>query len=160
MERITNILNHDLFCYHLARNEEAEKDRIFCRHDLAHFFDVARIGTLMDLEDESGIGKELIYAAALLHDLGKHMQYEDKIPHELAGAPIAAAILKDSGFDEDEIKIITEAILSHRNSSVQKEHTLSGILYRADKASRTCFHCPARKECDWDEEKKNHILRY
>ena len=36
---------------------------------------------------------------------------------------------------------------------------LRRVLYRADKASRTCFACPAEKACDWSAEKKNMELK-
>ena len=50
MDRIDKILNHDLFLYHLGRNNAAEADRRFCRHSMVHFLDVARIGTIIALE--------------------------------------------------------------------------------------------------------------
>ena len=34
MDRIDKILNHDLFLYHLGRNNAAEADRRFCRHSM------------------------------------------------------------------------------------------------------------------------------
>ena len=37
MDRIDKILNHDLFLYHLERNNAAEADRRFCRHSMVHF---------------------------------------------------------------------------------------------------------------------------
>ena len=52
MDRIDKILNHDLFLYHLGRNNAAEADRRFCRHSMVHFLDVARIGTIIALEED------------------------------------------------------------------------------------------------------------
>lgn len=52
------------------------------RHGMVHFLDVARIGTIIALEEGLKIDREWIYAAALLHDCGKHEQYEIGIPHE------------------------------------------------------------------------------
>ena len=102
MDRIDRILAHALFREYLEKNREAEKDRIFCRHEMTHFLDVARIGRIINLEEGLGVAEELIYAAALLHDIGKHLQYSQGIPHEKAGAELAPEILRDCGFDEKE----------------------------------------------------------
>ena len=68
MERIDRILAHPLFVSHLEKNRQAEEGRKFCRHDLQHFLDVARIGQICSLEEGQGLDRELVYAAALLHD--------------------------------------------------------------------------------------------
>lgn len=160
MERIDKILNHDLFLYHLRKNREAEADRKFCRHDMAHFLDVARIGEIINLESGLGMPRECIYAAALLHDMGKHIQYETGTPHELASAEIAPQILEDCGFDDLETGVIISAIKSHRDAGIAQEASLRGILYRADKASRACFSCEVRGECSWKDGRKNLSIRY
>lgn len=160
MERANRILNHDLFVLHLGKNREAEADRIFCRHDMAHFLDVARIGMIINLEDGLALNREWIYAAALLHDLGRHIQYENGTPHEQASGEIAPRILADCGFDDSETSVIDDAILHHRDSSVLRERSLRSLLYRADKASRACFSCEARLMCDWKKEKKNLTIKY
>lgn len=115
MDRIDKILNHDLFLYHLGRNNAAEADRRFCRHSMVHFLDVARIGTIIALEEGLKINREWIYAAALLHDCGKHEQYENGIPHEQASARIAPEILKACGFNDEETGVIVTAISRHRD---------------------------------------------
>lgn len=155
MERINRILKHTLFWKNLEKNEAAEAGRRFCRHDMAHFLDVARIGWILALEEGLDIPRELMYGAALLHDLGKHRQYGEGIPHEQAGAVIAEQILRDCGFDDDETGVIVNAILQHRNAAISGEGNLQGILYRADKASRACFACQAEADCDWKGSKKN-----
>jgi len=160
MERIDKILNHNLFIGNLEKNNAAEADRCFCRHDMVHFLDVARIGMILNLEEQLGIPRVLIYAAALLHDIGKHRQYKEGVPHETAGAELAPGILRDCGFDEQDTKLITDAILGHRNREVASEKTLRGILYRADKASRACYACKVQEECKWSAEQKNLRLRY
>lgn len=159
-DRINNILNHVLFIENLRKNAAAEADRCFCRHDMAHFLDVARIGMIINLEEGMGIPKDLIYGAALLHDIGKHRQYEEGIPHEQASAAIAPGILRDCGFDENETHVITDAILQHRNSKVIPERNLRGVLYRADKASRPCFTCEAEQDCNWKDGRKNRKIVY
>ena len=43
MERVDKILQHKKFQKYVKKNKKAEKERIFCRHDMVHFLDVARI---------------------------------------------------------------------------------------------------------------------
>jgi putative nucleotidyltransferase with HDIG domain len=159
MDRIDKILKHDLFLQHLEKNNMAEAERRFCRHNMVHFLDVARIAWIYNLEEELAIDREIVYAAALLHDMGKHIQYENGTPHEETGSAIAAKILPDCGFSAKETALITDAILNHRNGAVRDEKSLRGILYRADKASRACFACPVERECKWGSDKKNIKLK-
>lgn len=162
MRRVNAILAHPLYrkCY--ARLEELECDRIFCRHQMTHLTDVARIAYILNMEEDAGIDKEVIYGAAVLHDIGKYAQYENGIPHELSGERIAAEILgtlpEGCGFSERETRDILTAVRGHRKLRDNAE-PLERLLYRADKASRMCFACPAEKECDWSIEKKNMELK-
>ena len=160
MERIDKILKHPLFIENLRRNVCEEADRKFCRHDMAHFLDVARIGRIINCEEDFGLSVEILYAAALLHDIGKHLQYVEGVPHEEASARIASSILVDCGFDKKETAVIVDAIASHRDNSVKGGKDLRGLLYRADKASRACFACEVQEECNWKNEKKNLEIRY
>lgn len=160
MKRINRILNHDRYRYCLEKNRTAEVERPFCRHDMGHFLDVARLAMIFNLQENLSIPDEMIYAAALLHDIGRWRQYEDGTPHEEASALLAPEILADCGFSERETAQVLSAISSHRKAEVAKEQSLSGILYRADKMSRSCFCCGAEKECDWKGDRKNLVLRY
>lgn len=158
MERVNKILNHDLYKEYLERNEQAEAERRFCRHNVGHLLDVARIGMLFNLTEAYGLPEELVYAAALLHDIGRFRQYEDGTPHERASAQLAPQILRECGFDDNETDVIIEAIGNHRNAAVLEERNLNGLLYRADKASRACYICAAAQECNWNGRKKNQDL--
>lgn len=160
MERIDKILKHDLFIENLALNERAEAKREFCKHDMTHFLDVARIGRVLNGEESMGVDLELIYAAALLHDIGKHLQYKFGIPHERSGAEIAPEILSECGFEEKEIETIVEAIRCHRDGDSATQRNLIGLLYRADKLSRACFACKMQEACNWKDEKKNLQIMY
>lgn len=160
MDRIDRIINHPIFQENLRKNYEAEKDRHFCRHDITHFLDVARIGLVISLEEGLNIERELIYGAALLHDIGRHMQYALGTPHEQASAMIAPAILLDCGFDDEETDVIITAILNHRNEDAARETSLRGVLCRADKASRPCYICSMERECNWKSNKKNYSICY
>lgn len=160
MERVNKILKHDLYQVYLRKNKMAEAGRYFCHHDMGHFLDVARLAMIFNLQQELAIPEELIYGAALLHDIGRWKQYEDGMPHEKASAMLALEILSDCGFMEEEVGQILSAISNHRNVEIKDEQTLDGILYHADKMSRSCFCCEAERECDWKEDKKNLTLKY
>ncbi len=94
MKRVNAIWEHPVFQAYYKRLQELEADRIFCRHQLEHLLDTARIAYIQNLEEHLGLEKEWIYAASLLHDVGKCCQYEEGIPHEVASAQIAEKILR------------------------------------------------------------------
>jgi uncharacterized protein len=158
-DRINAILYNHKFISYLNKNKKCEKDRIFCHHDLSHFLDVARIAYILNLENNLNYSKDTIYAAALLHDIGRWKQYEEGIPHDAASAELAVDILEECGYSKQEINEIVEAISQHRKVNEDKS-SLSYIIYFSDKASRNCFNCKAAKECNWSSEKKNNIIKY
>lgn len=96
MQRVWRIYEHPFFEEGLAKNKDAEKERKFCHHDMNHFLDVGRLMYIFSMERGYALGKEEIYAAALLHDIGKWQQYKAGIPHEIASA---GNCKKDSGRD-------------------------------------------------------------
>lgn len=160
MDRVNKILEHRLYREYVHRNEKEEENRQFCRHGMTHFLDVARIAWHLNTEEHAGIDKELIYAAALLHDIGRHLQYTDGVPHEQAGVLLAPPILEECGFEKKETEVILSAIAAHRDESVSGRSSLDGILYRADKLSRPCYWCGKEADCNWKQEKKNMKLQY
>lgn len=161
MDRINRILEHPLFTESVKRNEMAEAKRSFCHHDIEHLCAVARIAMLLNLEEEAGLKKDIVYGAALLHDCGRYKQYEDGTPHEEAGAELAKIILPESGYSDEETKDIVKAITFHRGS-VQKDrdNALADILYRADKMSRNCRFCKVYDKCNWSWELKGQSFYY
>ena len=118
MKRVNAIFRHPLYQTYYRRLEEAEQGRIFCRHQMTHLMDVARIAYIRSLEEGLGLDREVIYAAAVLHDIGKVLQYEEGIPHEITGEKIAAEILDglagENAFSETEKTMILTAIRGHR----------------------------------------------
>ena len=151
------LFSHPDYRDYLKRTEICEKERSFCRHDLEHFIDVARIANLMALEEGLVLSADLIYTTALLHDIGRFVEYADGTPHELASAKLAETLLADLDFSAADQKIILSAIKNHRNKTATG---FDGIFYRADKASRACYGCPAESECRWPAEKKNFDILY
>ena len=157
-KRLTFIQNHPLYLSADRRLQELEETRVFCRHQMNHLLDVARIAYILNLEMKLGISRDLIYAAALLHDIGKGRQYEEGIPHETASADLAEQILADMpaklAFTSEEQQHILTAIRGHRRLRRDAE-PLEALLYKSDKMSRACFACPAESQCNWSNDKKN-----
>lgn len=158
MERVNRILQHRLYQEYVARNEACEVDRVFCHHDMEHFLSVARLAYLLNETEQIGIEQTYLYAAALLHDIGRWKQYETGEDHALVSSELAPQILIDCGYDQAECDKIVSAIRTHRSSEVKEQDNLNGILYRADKRSRSCFACKQEKNCNWKEGKKNMTL--
>ncbi len=160
MDRVDRIKDNIEYRERVAGIEELEKDRIFCRHGMDHFLDVARIAALMAADEGLAYDRDVIYAAALLHDIGRPEQYEDGTEHELASAAVAPYILEECGYNEEEIELIVTAIINHGNEAVKDDKDLTGLLYRADKASRKCYMCKATDECHKSEDKRVMHIRY
>ena len=160
MDRVNQIWNHPIYQNELNKLQLLETDREFCRHTPEHFLDVARLMYIYNLEDQAGFSKEMIYAAGLLHDIGRYEQMEKGTPHHLAGARLAERILTDCDFSLTEQKSILAAIRSHRVKDTAETPLFSRYLYRADKQSRNCLYCPARNACNWPKEKMNLTICY
>ena len=165
MKRVNAILSHKDYNNYYDKIQSHEKDRIFCGHDMTHFLDVARICYILTLEKGLTIAKDVVYASALLHDIGRFVQYEGGNSHEIASADLCPGILKDCGYSEAEITTIVAAISNHRNKAVLDiaDHEQDAFLkcfYMADKSSRGCHSWPAESQCNWDLNKKNMSIEY
>lgn len=156
MCRYNRIIKNALFTELTEKIRQREKDRIFCRHSIEHSLDVARIAYILVLENNIAIDKDMIYAAALLHDIGR--AYSDGNHRQDSVVP-AEKILSACGYSIAEIYEITSAILSH-GSAPSELNTLSDVIGRADKLSRCCFDCEANAECYWQEENRNKDITY
>ena len=164
MDRVNNILNNIDYRKRVSEIIDSEYDRVFCRHGYDHLLMVARLGWAIMLEEYSrgertlpdSCDKELIYAAALLHDIGRYSYFEKEegMDHRDSGVILARPILKASGFETDEIEQICDAINQH-GAEPEDLKSLAGILFRADKKSRNCFDCDAFDICNWPDDLKN-----
>lgn len=153
MERINRIVNSPEYIDWLSKINQAEKNRIFCGHGFSHFMDVARIMYLETLTKGYEFSKELVYSVALLHDIGRGIEYSTGADHSLEGAIIAKRLLEDAGFCDHEVNQITLAIANHNTKDTS--HTLSRLLQFADNKSRNCFLCNAQAQCNWKTQDKN-----
>lgn len=164
MARVDAIWRHPVYQEQLKRIDELELDRAFCRHGLPHLLDVARIMWIDALEEglADELTRDVVYAAALLHDIGRATQYEMEEPHDIAGVRIARSIMgtveDGCAFSPAEQDLIAGAIGAHRDGA-DAASPLARLLYRADKLSRPCFACTARPECNWPEEQQNLAVR-
>lgn len=154
MQRIWRIFNHPEYKKSMDAIRILEKGRIFCRHGMEHLLDVARIAYITNLEENLGFSKDVIYAAGLLHDVGKYLQYEHGTPHHVTSAEIGHQILMDAGYTMEECEAVCDAIFTHRDEEAAAGKNLNRILYQADKLSRACYACAVSEECNWSEEKK------
>lgn len=152
MRRVNKILKSKKYKELLERLNDFEKERVFCRHNMEHFLDLGRIAYIKVLENGLDYNKEVIYAIALLHDMGRVWEYEKGTPHNEASVTIAKEILGKIDFSMEEKELIIECIKDHRGEG---SSMLSQIISKSDKLSRQCFMCDAEKECYWIKEKKN-----
>jgi len=157
MERFNKLIQDTDYQIYLKKNRVCEKKREFCKHDIQHFLDVARLCYIMALEDKAPFSKEIIYTCAFLHDIGKWQQYTLKVPHEEASYQLARPLLEKYHFEEKEQQEILQGILQHREKVQQG---LGELMYKSDKLSRKCYNCKAYKECNWPVEKKNSSISY
>ncbi len=165
MLKIQTIMSDPRFINRMQEIKTAEQDRIYCRHGFEHLLSVARIAYILAQEegkikfDSKSSLKEIIYATALLHDIGRFSDYEKTMNHRIAGALLARPILTDAGFDESEVDEMCDAIKMH-GTFPEEKNSFAGIIYRADKLSRSCFDCDAYDSCNWSAEKKNDDIEY
>jgi len=126
-----------------------------CKYEQAHAEQAVRLSLqLFDktqgLHGLSGVDRELLEYAALLHDIGYHISYEK---HHLHAYYLIRNVVMN-GFSEDEIELIALVVRYHRASLPKKNHKeyqklskaqrrrvdwLGGILRLADALDRTHF---------------------
>ncbi len=164
MERVGLIITHHSYLEYLYQNEAAEKERIFCGHNFDHLLTVARLTCLLLLEEgNSLISREMAYAAALLHDIGRWQEYSSCVDHAESSAVLAGPILADAGFSIEEAALIVKAIRQHRldeNADIHRS-PLSRALNKADRYARLCFRCDACDRCNKREKMPHkHDLKY
>ena len=159
LKRVELLINDTLYRQYMNYNLEEEREPKFCQHDFSHHLDVARIAYILVLEHndlnyfikDSGLSgklaaKEVIYAAGLLHDIGKWKEYRDGEDLAACSARLSRTILPRALFTPDEIEIICRAICEQRN--INKDISLLGEkLYRGNNLSRMCSECHHNEEC-------------
>ena len=80
MDTVTQVLEHPQYKACCETITDYEADRTYCRHDMEHFLRVGQIAILLAKENGLSIDAEEIMLAALFHDLGRALQYQNGIP--------------------------------------------------------------------------------
>jgi len=111
----------------VAQGFYARKDRA---HDLEHALRVREWGKL--LAKEEGADATVIELAALLHDIGRSGAVEKT--HAESSAGLAVNILHKTGYSEDIVLRVRDAIMAHSLEAGHEPNDLEAkILYDADK---------------------------
>ena len=148
MTRVNQLLDNEEYIFYMEKINEFEKDRRFCKHGFEHGLSVARIAYTYLLEKGDIIlSKEGIYAAALLHDIGRWVEYQTGEDHAEASARLALPLLESCGFDFADIGVILEGIREHRRHHDHNLTPLGEALAIADDWSRECRSCSAQALC-------------
>jgi uncharacterized protein len=114
-----------------ARQWYESKDPV---HGFEHVMRVMRNARW--LAEQLGADRELVEAAALLHDAqGAHPEHsQSRKSHEQASAAFARQVLQAEGWPAERIKAVCHCIEAHRFRSKVKPQTLEAqILFDADK---------------------------
>lgn len=88
----------------------------YSAHNLDHVFRVYNLCLLLS-KFESNVDLEVLIPSALLHDIARVEESEDKtgeIDHAVLGSEIAEGILKKLEYKEEKIEKIKHCIITHR----------------------------------------------
>src|SRR3712207_6862458 len=103
--------------------EIVKKELSKSSHDMDHVMRVYKICEYLS-EFEQGVHKEVLLTSAILHDIARVKEDEDKtrkIKHEVLGCDMAQNILKNLSYSDEFIRKVKYCILTHRFRS--EEHT-------------------------------------
>ena len=161
-EQTKRLLQHPIYQKRLALLQELEGNRIYCGHDLSHFFAVGRIAETLSKENHLPHSNDVLWAAALLHDMGRVEQYQQGISHDKASVAFAREILLSLGWDQADMELVCEAIGSHSKRFAVKDRwesrtelrSLAEVLSFADHFSRKCYECKGADSCKWPEKER------
>ena len=148
LPRVNELIDNPIYEKHMLKIEKAEKERSYCKHGFDHGLAVARIAHSFLLEQgDTSVSKEVIYAAALLHDIGRWVEYETGEDHAQVSATLAVPLLEESGYCPEEMKVIVQGISEHRIHSGENLSPLGRALALADDWARDCRQCKAKDRC-------------
>lgn len=116
---------------------EIVQDKLTCSaHNLDHVMRVHNLCILLAKYEEN-VDLEILIPAALLHDIARVEESEDKTgktDHAVLGGEIAADILKTLGYEKLKIEKIKHCIITHRFRTGNEPETIEAkILFDADK---------------------------
>lgn len=113
------------------------REKLTCSaHNLDHVMRVYNL-CLTLAEHEKNVDLEVLVPAALLHDIARVEEIEDKTgktDHAILGSELAGDILKNMDYDKDKVEKVMYCILSHRYRTGNEPSTIEAkILFDADK---------------------------
>lgn len=134
LEYYTKNVKQDLKDY-IAKNIFPEYNKNDGGHNIAHILEVIRRSFALNDTFKLGLDDNMMYAIASCHDWGK---YEN---HEIHNLIAARNFMQDEGmkkfFNDEERKIIKEAIEDHRSSKEDEPRSVYGkLISSADRNTR------------------------
>ena len=148
MACVNQLLDHKDYIFYMEKIDELEKERRFCKHGFEHGLNVARVAYAYILEKgEVILPKEVVYAAAFLHDIGRWVEYQTGEDHAEVGAQLALPLLEECRFSAKDIQVILQGIREHRRQPEDNLTHLGEALALADDWARDCRHCSAQTLC-------------
>ena len=116
---------------------EIVQEKLTCSaHNLDHVFRVYKLCLLLAKYEEN-VDLEVLIPAALLHDIARVEESEDKtgeIDHAVLGSEMAEGILRMLEYEEEKIEKIKHCIRAHRFRTGNEPNTLEAkILFDSDK---------------------------
>lgn len=113
------------------------QDKLTCSaHSLDHVFRVYNL-CLVIAKYEKDVDLEILIPAALLHDIARVEESQDKtgkIDHAVLGSAIAEDILRNLEYEEDKIEKIKHCIIAHRFRTGNEPNSIEAkILFDSDK---------------------------
>lgn len=159
MSRVNQLLEQEDFISYMEKIDESEKERLFCKHGFEHGLNVARIAYAYLLEKGELLHfKECVYAAALLHDIGRWLEYETGEDHAEVSARLALPLLEACRFSGDDIQVILKGIREHRRHPEDNLTKLGAALALADDWSRDCRRCSVQSRCHKYHQTMNQVM--
>lgn len=118
--------------------EELEQYMLKCMKDTVH--DKLHVGRVVNYavqiaEKTAGADFDIVLAAALLHDIGREDERQDKaVCHAQAGSEKAQEYLRSQGYGSSFSQRVSQCILSHRHKKgIKPESIEAKIVFDADK---------------------------
>jgi len=159
MARVNQLLEQDDYLCYMEKIEALEKERRFCKHGFEHGLNVARIAYAYVLEKgDVSLPKEVVYAAAFLHDIGRWIEYQTGEDHAEASVQLALPLLETCQFSAENIQVILTGIREHRRNPEENLTLLGEALALADDWARDCRQCSVQALCYKHNQGMNQVV--
>lgn len=104
---------------------------VLFHHNFTHVMrDLHR--ALLIAAEEGSVNYGILIPSVLLHDIGFCTPDFKKLGHDVAGARLAAEILKNLGYSQDECNAVGHCIHAHKGKAERPRTIEARILYDAD----------------------------